>query len=172
MKTKIAFLAVLLTFTVIRMFGQSVPEENYSTSSNMISSSPPTFETTTSGLEIKVWVMTADEHRKMMESNYKEGTMENKDMSMKKEDKKMAMSGNHHIKVEVANAENGETRNDLKAKVEIISPSKKSSWIDLKNMSDHYGSDLSLSEKGPYTFRINLNDKGVSKSTEFKYTVQ
>src|SRR5664279_2209972 len=102
MKTKIAFLAIFFTFAMIRTFGQSAAEEYDWSAANISAASPPTFETTTSGLEIKVWVMTAEEHQKMMESmktdNDKEGTIDNKDMSMNKSDRKMAMSGTHHIK--------------------------------------------------------------------------
>ena len=176
MKTKIAFLAIFFTFAMIRTFGQSAPEEYDWSAANISAASPPTFETTTSGLEIKVWVMTAEEHQKMMESmktdNDKEGTMDNKDMSMNKSDRKMAMSGTHHIKVEVADAASNEARNDLIAKVEITSPSKKTSWVDLRSMSNHYGSDLDLTESGSYTFLINIDDKGTKKATHFNYTVR
>ena len=123
--------------------------------------------------------MTQEEHMQMMKDmdsqsgNYKEGTSEDKDMGMKmKEGKKSNMTGTHHIKVVVNDAQSGEVRNGLDAKVEITSPSKKSAWIDLKNMSDHYGSDLSLKEKGLYTFLIKMDDKGVPKMTHFNYTVQ
>jgi hypothetical protein len=180
MKTKIAFLAIFLTFAGIRMSGQSAPEEYNWSAANISTASPPTFETTTSGLEIKVWVMTAEEHQKMMESNNdkmingsdKKGTMENKDMAGSNSDNKMAMSGTHHIKVVVADPENGQPRNDLTAKVEITSPSKKISWVDLRNKSDHYGSDLNLLQKGSYTFTISIDDNGTPKTTRFNYTVQ
>ena len=177
MKTKIAFLAVFITFGIIRMFGQSVPEEN-SEWTNITAASPPTYETTTNGLDIKVWVMTAEEHRQMMESKHQSNmgddnmSMNNNNISKDKDMKKTSMSGTHHMKVEVTDMDGGQTRIDLLAKVEIKSPTDKTSWVDLRNMSDHYGSDLNLKEKGDYQFTIRIDDKGITKTTEFKYTVQ
>lgn len=165
MKTKIAFLAVVLSFAFIRMSGQSVPEEIAPGASSMSPANPPTFETTTSGLDIKVWVMTQEEHRKMTEGM-------NSQMNMNNTGKKASMTGTHHIKVEIKDVASGEVRNGLNTKVEVTSPSKKSSWVDLRNMSDHYGNDLTLNEKGPYLFTIRIVDKGVQKTTQFRYTVQ
>ena len=177
MKTKIAILAVILFFGMTKLFAQSAPEETQMDMSSFNISTPPTFATTTSGLDIKVWVMTQEEHRKMMENknnqkpdNDKEsvndyGTASNQSMTSKS-------SGTHHIKVEVMDAATGEVRNDLTASVEIKTPKNKSSRIDLRNMSDHYGSDLKLSEKGQYLFTINIDDNGVKKTTDFQYTVE
>ena len=165
MKTRIAVLALFLSFAFIRMFGQSVPEEITPGARSISNANPPTFETTTSGLDIKVWVMTQEEHRKMMEGM-------NDQMKMNNSGNKTSMKGTHHIKVEITDMASGEKRNDLGTKVEITSPSKKSSWVDLRNMSNHYGNDLTLKEKGSYKFTIRIADKGVQKTTEFKYTVQ
>jgi len=168
MKTRIAILTAFFSFIfiTIKVSAQSVPEEMTPETRTLSNASPPTFETTTSGLDIKVWVMTQEEHRQMMEGMNSQNNYNDKDK------KKMAMTGTHHIKVEVTDAASGETRNDLGTKVEVSSPSKKSWWIDLRNMSNHYGSDLTLKEKGPYMFTVRIDDKGVRKSTQFNYTVQ
>jgi hypothetical protein len=177
MKTKIAFLAIVFATATIRLFALNFGNVSSTAGLSYNLAGPPTYETTTSGLDIKVWVMTQAEHRKMMDEAYNKTDM-NKDNSatldkgMKTErSKDIKMTGTHHIKVEVTDADNGLVRNDLSAKVEVISPSKKSSWIDLRNMSDHFGSDLSLNEKGLYQFHINIDDKGTQKTTEFSYTV-
>lgn len=171
MKTKIAILTATLSllFLMIKVSAQSVPEETTPMRPSISSSTPPTFETTTSGLEIKVWVMTQEEHRQMMEGMNDQKNMYN---TKDKGDKKMTMSGTHHIKVEITDVASGEARNDLGTKVEVIPPSKKSWWVDLRNMSNHYGNDLTLKEKGPYMFTVRIDDKGVQKTTEFNYTVQ
>jgi hypothetical protein len=174
MKTKIVFLAVFLTFAIARSFGQSVPEEYAPGTSSISTAGPPTFETTISGLEIKVWVMTQEEHRQLMEgmNNDKDGMKEDKDMGINKKGKNTGMNASHHIKVVVTDAQSGEVKNGLNAKVEVTSPSKKNTWIDLRNMADHYGNDLDLKEKGSYMFTINMDDKGVPKTTHFNYTVR
>jgi hypothetical protein len=171
MKTKIAIIAIAMSLGMIRATGQSVPEEYPLGMSNISIASPPTFETTTSGLDIKVWVMTQAEHQKMMEGMDNEGSTYKEGKENKPEGKKTSMSGTHHIKVVITDAQSGDVRNGISAKVEITPPSKKTSWIDLKNMSDHYGSDLSLKEKGAYMFTIKLDDNGTPKTTQFKYTV-
>jgi hypothetical protein len=140
---------------------------------NITSAGNPTFETTTAGLEIKVWVMTQEEHKMMMEGMNGQMKMDNgKEGKKKKGEKKTNMTGTHHIKIEVTDAASGQARNDLTTKVEVTSPKKKSTWVDLKSMSNHYGQDLTLKEKGTYLFIIRIDDKGVRKSTQFSYTVQ
>jgi hypothetical protein len=179
MKTKIAFIALVIGLASFTMFAQSIEEETSPMLLRTINNAgPPTFATTVSDLAIKVWIMTQEEHKRMMETannqskmyDDKEGNSGNMDMDTKT--MSTASSGTHHIKVEVDNPESGEARNGLDTKVKITSPSKKSWWINLKNISDHYGSDLSLKEKGPYMFTINIDDNGTTKSTQFKYTVQ
>ena len=179
MKTRIAFIAVVIGLASFTMFAQSIEEETSPMLLRTISNAgPPTFATTVSDLAIKVWIMTQDEHRKMMEAANNQSNMyddqEGNSGNMDMETKTMntASTGTHHIKVEVANPESGEARNGLNTKVQVTSPSKKTWWVDLRNMSDHYGTDLTLKEKGPYMFTINIDDNGTSKSTQFKYTVQ
>ena len=173
MKTKIVIFLVILTFAMIRPYGQYDAVATTTAPVKMNMSKPPTYETKLSGLDVKVWVMTQEEHMKMMEGTKTKKKMDDsKDMSMNQQAQNSAMSGTHHIKVEVTDVASGQARNDLSAKVEVMAPSQESSWIDLRNMSDHYGSDLTLGEKGLYTFTINLDDHGTTKTTEFKYTVQ
>ncbi len=173
MKTKMAFLTVVLSFALIRMFGQSVPEEvtTPDPGNTIYGSPPPTFETATAGMDIKVWVMTSEEHRQMMEStNNQMNTSSKKEGKMK--GKNMSMNATHHIKVEITDGENGQARNGLNTRVQVTSPSKKVWWVDLRNMSNHYGNDLTLNEKGPYIFTINFDDNGFPRRTQFEYTVE
>jgi hypothetical protein len=86
--------------------------------------------------------------------------------------RKISMNATHHIKVEITDAENGEARNGLNAKVQVTSPSKKIWWVDLRNTLNHYGSDLTLAKKGSYIFAINFDDNGFPRTTRFEYTVE
>jgi hypothetical protein len=174
MKTKIAFLAVVLTFLMIRVTGLGIPEQSGPSKVKSPSPKPPTFEAKTSGLDIKVWIMTQKEHEEMMEGMKGNNNMyKDKDKEgMGSMDKDMKMSGAYHMKVMVTDLATGAVRNGLDTKVEVTSPSNMNSTISLANMSDHYGSDLILKEKGQYKFMINIDDNGVTKSTEFKYNVR
>jgi hypothetical protein len=169
MKTKIAILTAILTFAVINIFAQGGSESNGKGSK--MNMPPATFKTTQMGLNVSVWVMTAAEHKKMMEGM--KGQMQGsstKDASAGKMD--MKMSGSHHIKVEIMDEKTGQPRNDLGVKVETSSPAKMSSTVDLMNKSNHYGSDISLDEKGTYSFVLNIDDKGVPNVVKFKYVVK
>ena len=173
MKTKIAVIAAILTFAVVNIFAQGGSESKGKESKMSMT---PAFKTTQMGLNITVWVMTAAEHKMMMESmkgqaqgnTTKESNMANKDMKANSS----SMTGSHHIKVEIMDAKTSQPRNDLGVKVELTSPTKMSSTVDLRNMSNHYGSDLTLNEKGTYSFILNIDDKGVPNTVKFTYVAK
>jgi hypothetical protein len=52
-----------------------------------------------------------------------------------------------------------------------MSPSGKSTSVDLKSMMNHFGGSLTLDEKGEYLFKVSVDVAGVTKSTQFKYIV-
>ena len=67
------------------------------------------------------------------------------------------------------------TKNDISganAKLMIMSPSRKHSSVDLKPMMKHFGSGLTLEEKGKYQLLVTVNANGESKTKEFRYTVR
>jgi hypothetical protein len=180
MKTKIIIFVFAFAMGVAGVFAHPAGNGRSSAVSNLTPAGPPTFETKTSGLDIKVWVMTRAEHQKMKQEEQdekyanmdKEKTADDQDMMMGNTEKTTKEKGTHHIRVEVSNTADGQIRNDLGAKVEVISPMKKISWVNLQNMSDHYGSDLKLKEKGGYEFNIVINDDGAPATTQFNYTVR
>jgi hypothetical protein len=109
----------------------------------------PTFEATTGGLHLKVWVMAKGEG------------MKDNDM----------MAGTHHIMVAVTDAESGKEVTDANVKILSLSPTNKSASVDLKTMMNQFGGNLSLDEKGEYELTVSVDVNGVANSTPFKYTV-
>ena len=82
------------------------------------------------------------------------------------------MAGTHHLMLEALEVSSGKEIANASAKVDIVSPSKKNSTVDLKTMMKHFGSGITLDEKGEYQLTVSVNAGGVSKTTQFKYTVK
>jgi hypothetical protein len=161
----------------------------------------PTVDATVEGLHMEVWLMTQKQHKEMMKGKMgqmmhgeKEGAMGRmemkgmKDTSMRmgKDTKGMKhdgmgmnkskmdsmMAGTHHIMLDVTDAAIGKEIANASAKILIVSPSKKSSSVDLTPMMSHFGAALTLEEKGGYQFTVDVNVGGVSKTTQFEYAVK
>jgi hypothetical protein len=159
----------------------------------------PTADTTVGGLHIKVWLMSQARHNEMMkpgpammmkhgEKEGEMGGMGMKDTSMgmgenmkgmshesmekDKTAKDAMMAGTHHIGLAVTDAVKGTEITNATVNLQIESPSKKASSVDLKPMMSHFGSGLTLDEKGEYRFTVNINVAGVAKSTKFQYVVE
>lgn len=162
MKTKFAFILSFLTIALVMpMHGQNAQDTKTKTDMNKhdMSLAKPTFEATTAGLHLKVWIM----------ATKGEGMKEN-DMSTEKATTEGMMAGTHHIMVEVKDS-TGKKVDDVNAKLLVKSPTEKSSSVDLKTMMDQFGGNLTLDEKGEYELTLKLNVKGMENSTPFKYTV-
>lgn len=100
------------------------------------------------------------------------GNMKNKGMGMDNAIKEAMMAGTHHMMVEVKNTVSGKETNAVSAKVEIVSPTNKNSSVDLKMpMTDHFGSGITLDEKGEYQLTVSVVVGNVSKQIKLKYTV-
>jgi hypothetical protein len=159
----------------------------------------PTADATVGGLHIKVWLMSQKKHSEMMESGpgmmmkhgEKEGEMggmgmkdtsmgmgkdmmgmKHEGMEMDKATKDAMMAGTHHIGLEVTDSVRGTVIATATVNLQIESPSKKTSSVDLRPMMSHYGSGLTLDEMGQYNFTVNVIVGGVTKSTKFQYTVK
>ncbi|MGE5847902.1 MAG: hypothetical protein ACM34O_14355 [Ignavibacteria bacterium] len=192
MKTKYALLLTVLAIAfTLPMFGQDTGMKKHDLSSMI---GKPTVDTTFEGLHIKVWLVTQKEHKEMMKEKM-EGKdmkemkhMEMKDTSMAmKEDMKgmkpdsmemnkammdSMMAGTHHIMLDVTDASLGKEIANARTNVLIVSPSKKSSAVDLKPMMSHFGGTLTLDEKGEYRFTVNVIVGGVAKTMQFQYEVE
>jgi hypothetical protein len=158
-----------------------------------------TADATVGGLHMKVWLMTQKQHKGMMKDKKgqmmmhgeKEGEMggmgmkdtsmgmgkdmmgmKHEGMEMDKATKDAMMAGTHHIGLEVTDSVRGTVIATATANLQIESPSKKTSSVDLRPMMSHYGSGLTLDEMGQYNFTVNVIVGGVTKSTKFQYTVK
>lgn len=99
--------------------------------------------------------------------------MKGKGMWMDSATKEAMMAGSHLIMVEVQNTVSGKETNAVSAKVDIVSPTNKNSSVDLKMpMENHFGSGLTLDEKGEYQFTVSVFTGNVTKSIKLKYTVK
>jgi len=182
------------------MFGQNTHADK--TKTDMKQHDPsmmmgkPTVDATVDGLHMKVWLMTQRQHKRMMKGKMGQMMMGNDMTDMKHDgmgmkDTTMAMNGNmkgmnhdgmgmnkammtgtHCIMLDVTDAATKEDISDASAKLMIMTPSKKHSSVDLKQMMSHFGSGLTLDEKGKYHFVVSVNVNGNSKTKEFQYSVK
>jgi hypothetical protein len=133
-----------------------------------------TFEATAQGLHFEVWLTSQEEHKKLMDGEMGQRMMGMKDkVKMDTATMKAMMAGTHHLMLHITNAANGLELDNINPKVDIETPSKQSSTVDLKaTLMNHFGSGITLDEKGDYKFTINLNDGDVLKTTHFVYSVK
>ncbi|MHB8580696.1 MAG: hypothetical protein ACYDA4_12695 [Ignavibacteriaceae bacterium] len=179
MKAKYLFLSTIMVIVfTLAVFGQTkyIERSKSVTKKNDISKvmGKPVFELTVDSLNTKVWILTQWKYQNMMNTQIGKamGKMKKDNKAMNKGTKKAAMSGTHYFIFDVTNIRNGKEFADTSAKVEIVSPSKKVSSVNLQPMMNHFGSGVSLEEKGIYLFTINLNIGSGYKTTQFKYKVR
>jgi len=201
MKNKIAFFAFVLTMAfALPMYAQytpdTIPKAGMKQHDRLSMMGKPTFEATSGDLQFSIWIITQQEHQKMMkEMNEKDmgmnkdmkgmkdkgmgmkkdtNSMKSKGMGMDTETKEAMMAGTHHIMIEVKNTVSGkEVSNASSAKVAIISPSNKESLVDLKMpMMNHFGGGLTLDEKGEYQLTVSVTVGDIAKTMKLKYTVK
>ena len=147
----------------------------------------PSYESTVDSLNTKIWILTQAKHKEIM--NGKMGQMmlnektsldnhptakqmNDSTMGMDKASKKAMMAGTHFMMIDVTNTLSGLEITNGSAKVQIVYPSTKSVAVDLKIIMSHFGSALTLREKGKYLFTINVDFGGGYKTTQFKYAVK
>ena len=179
MKTKYVLLSTILVIVLtLTMFGQTTHNVKTKTviKKNDISRimGKPVYESTVDSLNTKVWILTQKKHKEMMKTKMGKmmGKMKDKNMEMDKATKEAMMAGTHYLIFDVTNITNGKEIADSSAKVEIVSPSKKISSVNLQPMMNHFGGGVSLDEKGEYLFTINLNVGAGYKTTQFKHKVK
>lgn len=117
----------------------------------------PTFEATNGGMHMRVWVMAIIKGMNEEVNNQVAEEMNR---------------GTHHIMVEVTDPESKKELPGGIVKVLIISPSEKEATVELKPMTEQYGGNLILDEKGDYQLNVSVNVNGESTLTPFKFTVQ
>ena len=175
MKIKHLFLAsILATALSLPLCGQDKPSDiirsdtkNHDVSSMM---GKPTAEATADGLLMKVWVVTQDEHQKMMKEMGISKMIDTSVMMTKAAAEPM-MAGTHHIMLVIKDITSDKEIDSATALVLFVSPSNKNSSVDLKSMMNHFGGSLMLNEKGEYELKVSVKVAGVYKSIQFKYLV-
>jgi len=175
MKLKYVFLStfLIIVFT-LPMFGQQEHANITKTDTKIHDISKmlgkPTVETTVDGLNMKIWLMTQKQHKKIKEE-MRVIDMKDAAMKMNKVTMDSMMAGTHHIMLDLKDSSNGNEIANASATVLIESPSKIISSVDLRKMMSHFGGPLTLIEKGEYQLKVSVIVGGVTKSTQFKYVV-
>jgi len=196
MKNKFNFLTLVLTIALaLPMYAQYTPTTDTVTrpdakQHDMLNlMGKPTFEATSGEFHFSIWVTPQQEHTEMMEDanmgmdkkmkGMKEKgmdmdtNMKDKGMAMDNDTKEAMMAGTHHIMIEVKSTISGkELTNASSAKVSIVSPTNKNSSVDLKMpMANHFGSGITLDEKGEYQLTVSVTVGDIAKTMKLKYTV-
>ena len=92
--------------------------------------------------------------------------------SMTKASVDSTTAGTHFLVLDVTEIASGKGIAGASARVLIESPSRKSSSVDLKSMTEQLGSSLTLVEKGEYRFTVNYSFGGGTRTTQFQYAVK
>jgi hypothetical protein len=116
----------------------------------------PVFEGTNGGFHLRVWIMSVIK-----------ATNEDLNNNVSSE----VNNGTHHIMVEVTDADSKKEMPGAVVKLIQTSPSQKESKLDLRPMMNHYGTNLTLDEKGEYQFNVSVNINGEEIVTPFRYTI-
>ena len=134
----------------------------------------PTLEKSVKGINVQVWLMSQEEHKKMMKERMGEhGKLGMKhDKEMNKEMMDAMMAGTHHVMVMATDEATKKAVDDAAIKVAVTSPSNKSSVAELKGMMNHFGGGLTLDEKGTYTLDVSVGINEKTRSANFKYDVK
>ncbi|MGA9118740.1 MAG: hypothetical protein WB699_05200, partial [Bacteroidota bacterium] len=165
MITKITFFSAVLAIAMIPPISgqymqdtQIKPEMKQQDVSNMMGK--PTVDATVEGLHMKVWLTTQEQGKAMLKvkpdnmkgMNDSSMAMDNDMQGMKREgmEADSKMTGTHHMVLGLTGDSLGKGIANASAKVLIVSPSKKSSTVDLKPAKGFFGGDLTLDEKGEY----------------------
>jgi hypothetical protein len=164
MKKRLAIIGTVLTFVcAMPVFGQAtnktMAKMDDKKSSLDDKAVKPTFEATTAGIQMKVWIMITG------------GAAKATDMSSAKATSDEQKGSTYHVMVELKKAD-GKVLTDANASMMAVSPAGKNTSVELKPMMDEYGSDFMLDEKGEYQLTIQLNVGGVPNSTQFKFVAK
>jgi hypothetical protein len=179
MKMKDALVAMILVFVLAgTLSGQAshqrktrkVPRK-YDLSSVL---GKPVYQSSFDSLSTKVWIISQKKNKEVRKTPI--GTMmDTKKAGRAKMDattKEAMMAGTHCLIFDVRNIRNEQETSDTSAKVEIVSPTKKISSVNLLPMVNYFGGGVSLDEKGEYLLTINLDIGTDYRTLQLKYRVR
>lgn len=161
----------------------------------------PTFEKSVEGVQVQVWLITQDEHKRTMGSMMGDkkdsstgGGMMHGEMKhdMNKMDHGMMgqemkhetdsaghmkrmeamMAGTHHVMVTLTDEKSNQSMDKEKVTIKIGSPSGKSNNVELSSMMNHFGGGLTLGEKGTYSLNILIEDAQKTRTITVPYEVK
>ncbi len=127
-----------------------------------------TFEKTLDGYRLQVWVITQEEHKKMMKTMMGGGMKHD----MKGMDMEAMTSGTHHVMVTLTDSATNKSPEKAEVEVAVQSPSKKKSHVELAEMMGHFDGSLTLGEKGEYLLTIHSTIAGEMRHVQFSYVVK
>ncbi len=159
----------------------------------------PVLEQTTDGLTIRVWLITQNEHKKMMKDQGmiggarkdrhemmgmmhgnsaekgdrhvpNEQTQHQAD-GMNEETMKLMLAGTHHIIVIVQDEASNTEQGRAQVEVQVTSPTGKDSLLTLTRMMKHYGGGLTLLEPGKQRIKVVARDGDRVVQASFDYGV-
>lgn len=126
----------------------------------------PSFETTTSGLHLRVWIMS-------VVNDSKDQTVGSKDSSDNFSFTDETRKGSHHVIVEVKDAAEGTELTSAAVKMQILAPTGKTFSVDMEPMLNQYGANIPLESKGEYKLSLNVKaDDGRTVESPFSYIVK
>ncbi len=179
MKAIILFLAMIFVIVLTLItYGQTVNDMNTKTvvKENDISNvlEKPDYESTVDSLNTKVWIISQKKYKELMKTQVGKSmdNMKVDNTQMDKTTKEAMIDGTHYFIFDVTNITTEKEVADTSAKVEIVSPSKIISSVNLQPMMNHFGGGVSLTEKGEYLFTINLNIGSGYTTSQFKYNIK
>jgi hypothetical protein len=160
----------------------------------------PMVDTAIDGLHVKIWLVTQEQHRKMMDemmvdtmaendmnkmnhdsigmndvmagTDGKMKVMNHDGMGMDTATKGAMMTGTHHMAVDVTDYADGKEIAGATLRLLILSPSRKNTSVDLMPMMNCFGGGLLLEEKGKYRMTLAVSIDGTAKMEEFQYVVR
>ncbi|MDP2038854.1 MAG: hypothetical protein Q8L04_15840 [Ignavibacteria bacterium] len=180
MKTRfvilVVFIAVCLMLAISAQTNKKVKSKQTVTPQKELTSvmGKPVFESKEDSIITTVWIISQKKNKEVLKTSvggnmYK---MKDKFLLTDKTSKDKMLTGTHYLIFDVKNSLNGKQVADTSAKVEVVYPSKKTVSVHLLPMMNHFGSGVSLIEKGEYLFTINLNVGTSYRTTQFKYKVR
>lgn len=177
--------------------GQSNDDQKRHNMSEMMGR--PTFEQTTDGMNIRVWLVTQAKHKQMMKDRGMIGSakkdrhemmgmmhgdesasnnhqmmdqMQHDGKAMDEEMMKAMLSGTHHIMVTVRDEASKAENEGAEVEIQIVSPTDKSSTVTLTRMMKHYGGGLTLEEGSRYRINVMVRVAGREVNAGFDYAAR
>ncbi len=182
MKTKFALIAAALMIFVMPLSAQVNKEEhNMEDKAQTALLGEPTFEKTSDGLNIKVWIIPQKDSVKLAERTRDEIESSgawNRDTSTSKRTgigsmgAGEALEGTHQIMVEISDAVDNKKLENVKPEVVVVTPSHQSTTVELQSMMDHFGGTLSMNEKGQYELSTIVTVDGTAKTVKFPFVLK